>query len=114
MARIAGVNIPTQKRVEIALTYIHGIGRTMATNICQQVGIPPLVHYPAGQPGGGEIALGQGAGLVVALALGGCLIGVRHFVDFDALLTKLGNVFRENRPEVACLILCRNAEGDFF
>ncbi len=40
MARIAGVNIPTQKRVEIALTYIHGIGRTMATSICQQVGIP--------------------------------------------------------------------------
>lgn len=40
MARIAGVNIPTQKRVEIALTYIHGIGRTKATNICQQVGIP--------------------------------------------------------------------------
>lgn len=40
MARIAGVNIPTQKRVEIALTYIHGIGRTYASNICQQVGIP--------------------------------------------------------------------------
>ena len=40
MARIAGVNIPTQKRVEIALTYIHGIGRTKATAICQQVGIP--------------------------------------------------------------------------
>ncbi len=40
MARIAGVNIPTQKRVEIALTYIHGIGRTMATKICQEVGIP--------------------------------------------------------------------------
>ncbi|MEO3431447.1 30S ribosomal protein S13 [Pelagibius sp. CAU 1746] len=40
MARIAGVNIPTQKRVEIALTYIHGIGRTMATKICQQVDIP--------------------------------------------------------------------------
>ncbi|WP_193368097.1 30S ribosomal protein S13 [Pelagibius marinus] len=40
MARIAGVNIPTQKRVEIALTYIHGIGRTKATSICQQVGIP--------------------------------------------------------------------------
>ena len=30
MARIAGVNIPTNKRVEIALTYIHGIGRTKA------------------------------------------------------------------------------------
>ena len=40
MARIAGVNIPTQKRVEIALTYIHGIGRTKATEICNKVGIP--------------------------------------------------------------------------
>jgi len=40
VARIAGVNIPTQKRVEIALTYIHGIGRTTATNICTQVGVP--------------------------------------------------------------------------
>ena len=40
MARIAGVNIPTQKRVEIALTYIHGIGRTKAQEICSKVGIP--------------------------------------------------------------------------
>ncbi len=40
MARIAGVNIPTQKRVEIALTYIHGIGRTKASQICSKVGIP--------------------------------------------------------------------------
>ena len=40
MARIAGVNIPTQKRVEIALTYIHGIGRTKATEICSKVGLP--------------------------------------------------------------------------
>ncbi len=40
MARIAGVNIPTGKRVEIALTYIHGIGRTKAVEICQTVGIP--------------------------------------------------------------------------
>jgi small subunit ribosomal protein S13 len=40
VARIAGVNIPTQKRVEIALTYIHGIGRTKASEICQKVGIP--------------------------------------------------------------------------
>ncbi len=40
MARIAGVNIPTQKRVEIALTYIHGIGSTKATEICAKVGIP--------------------------------------------------------------------------
>ena len=40
MARIAGVNIPTGKRVEIALTYIHGIGRTIAKKICEDVGIP--------------------------------------------------------------------------
>lgn len=40
MARIAGVNIPTQKRVEISLTYIHGIGRAKASEICETVGIP--------------------------------------------------------------------------
>lgn len=40
MARIAGVNIPTAKRVEIALTYIHGIGQTKAKEICKKVSIP--------------------------------------------------------------------------
>ncbi|MFN3461675.1 MAG: 30S ribosomal protein S13 [Oceanibaculum sp.] len=40
MARIAGVNIPTQKRVEIALTYIHGIGRTKAKELCAKLSIP--------------------------------------------------------------------------
>jgi len=40
VARIAGVNIPNQKRVAIGLTYIHGIGRTKAGQICEQVGIP--------------------------------------------------------------------------
>jgi small subunit ribosomal protein S13 len=40
LARIAGVNIPTNKRVLIALTYIHGIGRTKATEICTKLGIP--------------------------------------------------------------------------
>ena len=40
MARIAGVNIPTAKRVVIALTYIHGIGDTKAHEICEKVGIP--------------------------------------------------------------------------
>ncbi len=39
MARIAGVNIPTNKRVLIALTYIHGIGRTKATEIVDKLGI---------------------------------------------------------------------------
>jgi small subunit ribosomal protein S13 len=41
VARIAGVNIPTNKRVEIALTYIHGIGRTKARQIRETVGLPP-------------------------------------------------------------------------
>jgi small subunit ribosomal protein S13 len=40
VARIAGINIPTQKRVEIGLTYIYGIGRTTAKAICQQLAIP--------------------------------------------------------------------------
>ena len=39
MARIAGVNIPTNKRVHIALTYIHGIGRDSAKKICDAVSI---------------------------------------------------------------------------
>lgn len=40
MARIAGVNIPTSKRVCIALRYIHGIGPVNAVEICEKVGIP--------------------------------------------------------------------------
>ena len=40
MARIAGVNIPTNKRVEIALTYIHGIGRKYARDICAAANVP--------------------------------------------------------------------------
>ena len=39
MARIAGVNIPTNKRVHIALTYIHGIGNATAVQICDAVGV---------------------------------------------------------------------------
>jgi small subunit ribosomal protein S13 len=40
VARIAGVNIPTQKRVVIALQYIHGIGPRFAEQICKKVSIP--------------------------------------------------------------------------
>ncbi|MDD5589931.1 MAG: 30S ribosomal protein S13 [Candidatus Portnoybacteria bacterium] len=39
MPRIAGVNIPDNKRIEIALTYIHGIGRTLSVKILEQVKI---------------------------------------------------------------------------
>lgn len=40
MARFAGVNIPQNKRVVVALTYIYGIGPTTAAKICDQAGIP--------------------------------------------------------------------------
>lgn len=41
MARIAGVNIPSNKKVEISLTYIHGIGRIKAGEICKKADINP-------------------------------------------------------------------------
>ena len=44
MARIAGVNIPTNKRVEIALTYIYGIGPKKAKEICSKIGIADAVR----------------------------------------------------------------------
>ena len=39
MARIAGVNLPNQKRLEIGLTYIYGIGRSTAQKICTDTGL---------------------------------------------------------------------------
>ena len=39
MARIAGINVPTNKRVLIALTYVHGIGLNSSINICKKVGV---------------------------------------------------------------------------
>ena len=41
MARIAGIDLPREKRIEIALTYIYGIGRTTATKLLQHTGIDP-------------------------------------------------------------------------
>ena len=41
MARIAGVNIPNQKRLEIGLTYIYGIGQSTAKRICSETGLSP-------------------------------------------------------------------------
>ncbi len=44
MARIAGVDLPKNKRVEIGLTYIFGIGRTTATKILKETGINPDIR----------------------------------------------------------------------
>jgi len=44
MARIAGINIPDKKRIEIALTYIYGIGRSLSKRILQEAGIDPGIR----------------------------------------------------------------------
>ncbi len=41
MARIAGVNLPLNKRVEIGLTYVHGVGRSTANEVLAKVGVDP-------------------------------------------------------------------------
>lgn len=47
MARLAGVDLPRNKRVEIAITYIFGIGRPRAQQICEQAGIPQTLRTDA-------------------------------------------------------------------
>ena len=44
MARIAGIDLPREKRIEIGLTYIYGIGRTSATKILAEAGINPDIR----------------------------------------------------------------------
>jgi small subunit ribosomal protein S13 len=44
MARIAGVNLPLNKRTEIGLTYVHGIGRSTANKILSEVGVDPNTY----------------------------------------------------------------------
>jgi small subunit ribosomal protein S13 len=41
MARIAGVNLPNQKRLEVGLTYIYGVGRSTSLKICTDLGLSP-------------------------------------------------------------------------
>ena len=41
MARIAGVNLPNQKRLEVGLTYIYGVGRSTSLKICGELGLSP-------------------------------------------------------------------------
>ena len=44
MARINGVDLPREKRVEIGLTYIYGIGRTTASKVCEKAGVNPATR----------------------------------------------------------------------
>jgi small subunit ribosomal protein S13 len=41
MARIAGVDLPREKRVEVGLTYVYGVGRSTAKKICRETGVDP-------------------------------------------------------------------------
>ncbi len=41
MARIAGVDLPREKRIEVGLTYIYGVGRSTARRICRETGVDP-------------------------------------------------------------------------
>lgn len=47
MARIAGVDLPRNKRIEVALTYIYGIGRVTAGNICKEAGFDASLRTDA-------------------------------------------------------------------
>ena len=44
MARIAGVNLPLNKRVEVGLTYVHGVGRSTANDVLTKVGVDPNTY----------------------------------------------------------------------
>ena len=44
MARIAGVNLPLNKRVEVGLTYVHGVGRSTSNEVLKKVGIDPNTY----------------------------------------------------------------------
>ena len=44
MARIAGVNLPLNKRVEVGLTYVHGVGRSTANQVLDKVGVDPNTY----------------------------------------------------------------------
>ena len=45
MARIAGVNIPTQKKLGVALTYIYGIGKKLSNDVCKEANVDTNARY---------------------------------------------------------------------
>jgi len=44
MARIAGINLPLNKRAEVGLTYVHGVGRSTASRILEETGVDPNTY----------------------------------------------------------------------
>ncbi|MBL1234088.1 MAG: 30S ribosomal protein S13 [Rhodobiaceae bacterium] len=82
MARIAGVNIPTNKRVIIALTYIHGIGSAKSKEICAKVGIEDTLRV-------NELSDAQ-------------ILKVRESIDADYIVE--GDLRRENSMNIKRLM----------
>ena len=91
MARIAGINIPVNKHVEIALTSVYGIGRSRARNICATAGISPSVKIKDLQESEVETLRGEVAKFTIEGDLRrevsmnikrlmdlGCYRGIRH------------------------------------
>ena len=67
MARIAGVNVPTNKRVHVALTYVHGIGLTSSKNICKKVGISEDKRINKSPINGRQIRIGSIGKLIIKI-----------------------------------------------
>jgi small subunit ribosomal protein S13 len=44
LARVSGIDLPRDKRIDIGLTYVYGIGRVLATRILEQAGVPPSMR----------------------------------------------------------------------
>lgn len=65
MARIAGVNIPDSKHAVIALTYVYGIGRTMARRVCEQANVPETMKI--GELGEDQLDAVRGAVAKIAV-----------------------------------------------
>jgi small subunit ribosomal protein S13 len=91
MARVAGINIPVQKHIVIALTYIYGIGRTRAQRICLAAGVNPAkkvkdmseIELNAIRGGVGQFVVEGDLRREVAMNIKrlmdlGCYRGVRH------------------------------------
>ena len=77
MARIAGVDLPNDKRIEIALTYIYGIGRTSADEIIAKTGINPDTRIENNYKVEGDLKR-EVQSNIKRLSDIGCLRGRRH------------------------------------
>jgi small subunit ribosomal protein S13 len=82
MARIAGVDLPREKRVEVGLTYVFGIGRSTARKVCRETGIDPNTKVR-------DLAEGEVA-------------QIRQFVDANVEVE--GDLRRENNQNIRRLI----------